>query len=67
MFHGIGSSAEDLVPLGQAMAPSHRDAWMISLRSPHKSDFGQGWQWFSVQGVDEPRGRRALLRRCRIL
>lgn len=53
MFHGVGSSAEDLVPLGQAMAPGHRDAWMISIRSPHKSDFGQGWQWFSVQGVDE--------------
>lgn len=52
-FHGIGSRAEDLVPLGQALAPLLPHAWMISVRSPDPSDFGQGWQWFSVQGVTE--------------
>lgn len=53
LFHGVGSSAEDLVPLGQALALHRPDAWVISVRSPDASDWGQGWQWFSVQGVTE--------------
>lgn len=53
LFHGVGSSAEDLAPLGQALARQRPRAWVISVRSPDPSDFGQGWQWFSVQGVNE--------------
>lgn len=53
LFHGVGSSAEDLVPLGQALALQRPGAWIISVRSPDRSDLGQGWQWFSVQGVTE--------------
>ncbi len=53
LFHGVGSSAEDLAPLGQALAARRPRAWVVSVRSPHRSDFGQGWQWFSVQGVTE--------------
>ena len=53
LFHGVGSSAEDLAPLGQALASQRPNAWVISVRSPDRSDFGQGWQWFSVQGVTE--------------
>ncbi|GGP22654.1 esterase [Silvimonas iriomotensis] len=52
-FHGVGSRAEDLVPLGEALAPLLPKAWIVSVRSPDPSDFGQGWQWFSVQGVTE--------------
>jgi len=51
LFHGVGSSAEDLQPLGQALA--WHGAWVVSVRSPHPSDVGRGWQWFSVQGVTE--------------
>lgn len=53
LFHGVGSSAEDLRPLGQALAELRPNAWVVSVRSPDASDLGQGWQWFSVQGVTE--------------
>lgn len=53
LFHGVGSSAEDLAPLGQALASQRPNAWVISVRSPDRSDLGQGWQWFSVQAVTE--------------
>lgn len=49
----MGSRAEDLAPLGQALAAARPQAWVISVRSPDASDLGQGWQWFSVQGVTE--------------
>lgn len=53
LFHGVGSSAEDLRPLGQALARLRPHAWVVNVRSPDASDLGQGWQWFSVQGVTE--------------
>lgn len=53
LFHGVGSRAEDLAPLGQTLASQRANAWVISVRSPDRSDLGQGWQWFSVQGVTE--------------
>ena len=53
IFHGVGSRAEDLRPLGQALAPHRPQAWFVSVRSPNVSEFGAGWQWFSVQGVTE--------------
>jgi phospholipase/carboxylesterase len=53
LFHGVGSSAEDLRPLGQALALQRPGAWVVSVRSPQPSEFGAGWQWFSVQGVTE--------------
>jgi phospholipase/carboxylesterase len=53
LFHGVGSSAEDLRPLGEALAAQRPQACVVSVRSPDPSDFGQGWQWFSVRGVTE--------------
>lgn len=53
LFHGVGSSAEDLQPLGEALASRRPGAWVVSVRAPHPSEFGHGWQWFSVQGVTE--------------
>jgi phospholipase/carboxylesterase len=53
LFHGVGSNAEDLAPLGEALASQSPHHWVISVRSPDRSDFGSGWQWFSVQGVTE--------------
>ena len=53
LFHGVGSSAEDLRPLAQALAPQRPQAWIVSVRAPHPSEFGAGWQWFSVHGVTE--------------
>lgn len=53
LFHGVGSSAEDLRPLGAALAALHPHARVVSVRSPEPSYLGPGWQWFSVQGVTE--------------
>lgn len=51
LFHGVGSSPEGLLPLGQVLA--RPDRWVVAVRSPFASDMGGGWQWFSVRGVDE--------------
>lgn len=53
LFHGVGSRAEDLQPLGQALGRHFTNACIVSVRSPDASDLGAGWQWFSVRGVDE--------------
>ena len=53
LFHGVGSSPEDLAPLGQALAAARPRAWVIGVRAPNRADFGSGWQWFSVQGITE--------------
>ncbi|NRF71257.1 esterase [Aquincola sp. S2] len=50
LFHGVGSSARDLAPLGEALAPHLPDA-IVSVQAPEAS--GRGWQWFSVQAVTE--------------
>ncbi len=52
LFHGVGSSADDLRPLGEALATVFKNPWIVSVRSPLPSEFG-GWQWFSVHGVTE--------------
>lgn len=52
LFHGVGSDAENMRPLGEALAGSLNHAWIVSVRSPDASELG-GWQWFSVQGVTE--------------
>jgi phospholipase/carboxylesterase len=53
LFHGVGAGPEDLQPVGAALADRYRDAWVVSVRAPEPSDFGAGWQWFSVRGIDE--------------
>ena len=51
LFHGVGSSARDLAPLGEALAPHRPGAAIVSVQAPEAA--GRGWQWFSVQGVTE--------------
>jgi phospholipase/carboxylesterase len=51
LFHGVGSSARDLVPLGEALAPHLPDAAIVSVQAPEAA--GPGRQWFSVQGITE--------------
>lgn len=62
LFHGVGADAQDLVPLGQQLAAAFPRAWIVSVQAPERSDFGQGYQWFSVNGVTEANraGRVAL-------
>jgi len=53
LFHGVGSTPQDMVPLGQLLATEFPRATVISVPSPDRSDMGSGYQWFSVRGITE--------------
>lgn len=62
LHHGVGGTAQDLVPLGQHLAAHFPNAFIVSVHAPDVSDLGHnsgGAQWFSVQGItDENRPAR---------
>ena len=52
MLHGVGSSANDMAPLGQALSASLPDARVLIPDGFDPFDQGgAGRQWFSVSGV----------------
>jgi phospholipase/carboxylesterase len=53
LFHGVGSSAADLAPVGEAIAQARPGAMVVSVDAPHPSTLGKGREWFSVVGVTE--------------
>ncbi len=53
LFHGVGGTPADLVSLGQRLAAGFANAAIISIAGRHNSDFGHGYQWFSVSGITE--------------
>ena len=53
LFHGVGATPRDLAPLGLRLAGTFADAAVVSVGAPDSSDFGSGFQWFSVLGVTE--------------
>lgn len=55
LFHGLGANEDDLRPVGERLAAEYPAALVASLRAPHPTSFGVGYQWFSVEGVDDAR------------
>jgi len=53
LFHGVGATPQDLVPLGTRLAREFPQAAVVSVPGPDRSDLGRGLQWFSVLGVTE--------------
>ncbi|MEJ8859202.1 esterase [Variovorax robiniae] len=53
LFHGVGSSAGNLVPLAELIVKARPDAMVVSVDGPHPTGPGAGRQWFSVAGVTE--------------
>lgn len=53
LFHGVGASADNLIPLGGAIAQARPDAFVVSVNGPHPSTLGSGREWFSVVGITE--------------
>jgi phospholipase/carboxylesterase len=53
LFHGLGANEEDLRPMGERLAAEYPEALVVSLRAPHPTNFGCGYQWFSVAGIDD--------------
>ena len=53
MFHGVGATAQDLVPLGRVLAEEFPQAFIVSVAAPTPSGPGAGRQWFSVLDITE--------------
>lgn len=53
LFHGVGSSAANLAPVGEAIAKANPKALVVSVDAPHHSTLGSGREWFSVIGITE--------------
>lgn len=53
LFHGVGGSPESMEELGRYLGKSFPQALIVSVAGADESDLGQGFQWFSVQGVTE--------------
>ncbi len=53
LFHGVGASAANLLPLAEWIAQGRPDAFVVSVDAPHPSGLGSGREWFSVLGVTE--------------
>ena len=64
LFHGVGSTALDLVPLGRVLAREFPDAFIVSVAAPAPSEAGGGRQWFSVLDISEENRPRASRRPC---
>ncbi len=54
LFHGVGSTAQSMAPLGLAYAQAFPQAMVVALDSPYPSELAPGGrQWFSVTGITE--------------
>jgi phospholipase/carboxylesterase len=57
LHHGVGASAQHMVPLGQHLAAQFPNAFIVSVHAPYAYDASDATdasaQWFSVQGITE--------------
>lgn len=53
LFHGVGATAAEMALAGRGLARTSDHATVLSVATPLRFDFGDGRQWFSVQGVTE--------------
>ncbi|MBV8680144.1 MAG: esterase [Aquitalea sp.] len=53
LFHGVGATPDSMQSIGQFLGQSFPQALIVSVAGAEVSDLGQGFQWFSVQGVTE--------------
>jgi phospholipase/carboxylesterase len=53
LFHGVGSDARNLVPLGKVLGAEFAQAFIVSIAAPWPCGTGGGRQWFSVEGISE--------------
>ncbi|KFX06673.1 hydrolase [Pectobacterium betavasculorum] len=53
LFHGVGDTAAGMAQIGRYFAAALPQAIVISIAGPFSTGYGDGRQWFSVQGVTE--------------
>jgi phospholipase/carboxylesterase len=53
MFHGMGGTAEGLVPLGRVLAAAFPASTVVSVAAPNPSGTMGGREWFPIGGITE--------------
>ncbi|MDX6913891.1 esterase [Pectobacterium carotovorum] len=53
LFHGVGDTAAGMAQIGRYFAAALPQARVVSIAGPFNTGYGDGRQWFSVQGVTE--------------
>ncbi len=53
LFHGVGAAPADMQPLALRLAQAFPQALIAAVAGAKPSTLGQGFEWFSVVGVDE--------------
>ncbi|MBA0182149.1 esterase [Pectobacterium versatile] len=53
LFHGVGDTAAGMAQIGRYFAAALPQAIVVSIAGPFSSGYGDGRQWFSVQGITE--------------
>jgi phospholipase/carboxylesterase len=53
LFHGVGGSVGEMLPLGKRLAEKFPRSFIVSVEAAHRSDLGAGHQWFSVRGISD--------------
>ncbi|MBQ4765601.1 esterase [Pectobacterium versatile] len=53
LFHGVGDTAAGMAQIGRYFAAALPQAMVVSIAGPFSSGYGDGRQWFSVQGITE--------------
>lgn len=53
LYHGFGSTAKDMIPVGIRLSFAYPRALIASIGAPHAAEIGAGLQWFSLKGISE--------------
>lgn len=53
LYHGFGSTPEEMVPVGTRLSFAYPRALIASVAAPHPADIGTGLQWFSLKGIND--------------
>lgn len=53
LFHGVGAHAQHMQHVGQALARTFAQAYVVCVNAPYPSGHANGFEWFSVAGIDE--------------
>ena len=51
LCHSVNGGAPDLLPLGELLASSFPDAFVVSVESGQASALDDGHDWFAVRGL----------------
>jgi phospholipase/carboxylesterase len=53
LFHGVGATPDDLLPLGKILAQQFPQSAIVSVQAPHDCPQSDGFQWYSVNSINE--------------